>query len=264
MNSSAEQKYYENPALWIPEVNNDKQRERAQLTVKALPSDIKSVLDLGCGNGVVTDQIQEDLFVVGVDRSVAALKWVRSPHCRADAISLPFSNNAFDVVVSTEMIEHLPTPAYAQALREMIRIARRYILLTVPYCEDLGLGLIVCPICNCRFHRNYHMRSFQRLDLKELFGSRSDIHLVRAEGIVEMRKRLFPKIWKLVWSIRRKMLDPILLFPQTAICPQCQYSKTASLPSVSDRRQLKKVSPLLQWPQKSSFNWWIALYRKDQ
>jgi 2-polyprenyl-3-methyl-5-hydroxy-6-metoxy-1,4-benzoquinol methylase len=99
-----------------------------------------SVLDVGCGEGVVTERLAHRLApteVLGVDAGERHLKaqWdSRSASnlsfAMGSAYDLPFSNGSFDVVCCLEVLEHLERPG--DALAEMSRVARRALLLSVP------------------------------------------------------------------------------------------------------------------------------------
>ncbi|GHO43258.1 class I SAM-dependent methyltransferase [Ktedonospora formicarum] len=53
---------------------------------------------------------------------------------QANVTQLPFANNTFDVVTMLEVLEHVPDTE--RALRELCRIAKRFLILTVPSRED--------------------------------------------------------------------------------------------------------------------------------
>jgi len=94
-----------------------------------IPKDVRSVLDVGCGDGRLTNRLTErtaglPLRVVGVDQSAEALQYVRTERRLANADALPFSDDEFDVVMATELIEHLPRRAYRRTLRELKRVSR--------------------------------------------------------------------------------------------------------------------------------------------
>ena len=100
----------------------------------------ESVLDVGCGEGVLTSQWAERLGdgrVVGIDLDDAKLRaeWDarRRPNLEfraADATALEFGDDEFDVATAIEVLEHLPDPA--ATLAEMARVARRHLLVSVP------------------------------------------------------------------------------------------------------------------------------------
>lgn len=84
-----------------------------------------AVLDVGCGSALVADRIADlDATYVGVDygghHSVYAAKRLREAGGRlrtsigqCDAAALPFPDESFDVVVMSEVIEHLMRPELA-------------------------------------------------------------------------------------------------------------------------------------------------------
>lgn len=232
---------------------------RARLALEWLPAEANSVLDLGCGNGVFINRVSGRLGV-GVDRSLAALRYVRGLRCQADAGALPFADRSFDAVVAMELIEHLSVPLYPVALAEMARVARRYLLLTVPYRENLTLGHIVCPSCGCRFHPSSHVRRFDRPDLERLF-SPYGFFPVRIEGIVPRKVLRWPWLRRRLAQLRGR-----IGFPRYAVCPQCGYTPpTAPSPGVSPA-PVGGVGALGRrfWPKQWTYFWWMALYEKSQ
>lgn len=99
-----------------------------------------SVLDVGCGEGVVTERLAQRLApanVLGVDADEGHLKeeWQArtAPNlsfATGSAYELPFADDSFDLVCCMEVLEHLERPR--DALAEMSRVASRALLLTVP------------------------------------------------------------------------------------------------------------------------------------
>jgi ubiquinone/menaquinone biosynthesis C-methylase UbiE len=97
------------------------------------------VLDAGSGEGFLADELVRrapGLGVTAVDVRVAALRFARErfgahqPRIAAGICDLPFRNQAFDLVLCSEVLEHLEHPL--EALRELIRVSARYVLITVP------------------------------------------------------------------------------------------------------------------------------------
>jgi SAM-dependent methyltransferase len=70
------------------------------------------ILDLGCGTGAVSKELQTIGQTTGLDFSVQALDFCRgrslSRLIQGTAESLPFAADAFDAIVSLDVFEHLP------------------------------------------------------------------------------------------------------------------------------------------------------------
>jgi 2-polyprenyl-3-methyl-5-hydroxy-6-metoxy-1,4-benzoquinol methylase len=115
-----------------------------ELFVQASPS---SLLDVGCGEGVLTHQWASriDGRVVGIDLDDPELhaEWEKrqAPNLEylvMKAENLPFEDNAFDVATAIEVLEHVPDPEHTVA--EMARVASGWLLVSVPR-EPLWRGL---------------------------------------------------------------------------------------------------------------------------
>jgi SAM-dependent methyltransferase len=104
----------------------------------------ESVLDAGCGEGELLRRgLLAGVPAVSLDRSPEALAEIRThtPGCRpvcGSVLELPFPRASFDAVVCLEVLEHLEDPAAAVA--ELLRVARRAVVLSVPYEPYFRLG----------------------------------------------------------------------------------------------------------------------------
>ncbi len=103
-------------------------------------TDASHILDAGCGEGFTLRELHTDgvqAAMLGTDLSHAALAWNRanrmspSPLIIADVRHLPFSPNRFDLVICLEVLEHVPDSA--AGLSELLRVARNYVLVSVPH-----------------------------------------------------------------------------------------------------------------------------------
>ena len=113
------------------------QRAVDELVERADPS---SLLDVGCGEGVLVQRLAHHLGprrVVGVDLQEDSIQagWARhaAPNLEyraTPAESLPFAEGEFDLVSAIEVLEHVPDPR--RTLAEMARCAQRWLLVSVP------------------------------------------------------------------------------------------------------------------------------------
>jgi ubiquinone/menaquinone biosynthesis C-methylase UbiE len=117
----------------------------AQLFAQAAP---ESVLDVGCGEGVLTYRWAEQLGtrpVLGIDLADPKLEAEWATRRRENleframaADDLPFAAGAYDLAAAIEVLEHVPDPE--RTLAEMARVAARHVLISVPR-EPLWRGL---------------------------------------------------------------------------------------------------------------------------
>ncbi len=260
MSRTPAEAYFDNPAVWDPAAwqHMPEQQERARLADEWLPAEVSSVLDIGCGNGIYTRHPASSRSKVGLDLSLTALRLVGTARVQATAARLPFGDGQFDAAVSMEMLEHLPLPIYQVTLDEILRVSRSYILITVPYNENLAYSLVTCPACHGTFHPYQHVRSFSEAALQHLFASRA--HLLRLEGILPTQRRAFHAVWNLVRAYKHRRGRN---FPAGSVCPQCGYTVELSTHSPGSRgSQPSRQSWGRFWPQATTCTWWMALYRK--
>jgi SAM-dependent methyltransferase len=106
---------------------------------------LASVLDLGCGTGRhVIYMAHKGLHVTGLDNAPTGLKlakeWLDKEQCSANLIlsdmrhSLPFENDSFDALLSTQVIHHAMLATVLKIAREIERIIRKdgMIMISVP------------------------------------------------------------------------------------------------------------------------------------
>jgi SAM-dependent methyltransferase len=100
----------------------------------------RSLLDVGCGEGVLVHQWAQRLDerrVVGIDLEEESIQagWAehQAPNLEyhvMHAENLPFAENEFDLASAIEVLEHVPDPEHT--LQEMARCAERHLLVSVP------------------------------------------------------------------------------------------------------------------------------------
>jgi 2-polyprenyl-3-methyl-5-hydroxy-6-metoxy-1,4-benzoquinol methylase len=112
------------------------ERDLGALFARAAPG---SVLDVGCGEGVLTHRWAQRVEgrVVGLDLEDPAIQgeWEsrRAPNLEyrvMKAEHLPFGDGEFELAAAIEVLEHVPDPEHT--VSEMARVARGHLLVSVP------------------------------------------------------------------------------------------------------------------------------------
>jgi 2-polyprenyl-3-methyl-5-hydroxy-6-metoxy-1,4-benzoquinol methylase len=103
-------------------------------------ADPESLLDIGCGEAILTHRWAQELGdrrVVGIDLEDPAIQaeWAKRPAPNLEyrvmkAERLPFADSEFDLATAIEVLEHVPDPEHT--VSEMARVARGHLLVSVP------------------------------------------------------------------------------------------------------------------------------------
>lgn len=126
----------------------------------------RRVLEIGCGRGgfscwLASQECPPDELVasdfsetaVAMGRAFARSRCLDDIVWRvADIQQLPFSDAAFDTIISCETVEHVPDPA--RAVCELARVLRpggRLLLTTPNYLSTIGLWRLYLPLRGRRF-----------------------------------------------------------------------------------------------------------------
>ena len=144
------------------------------------------VLDLGCGEGrhVHGLHMMTGIQVVGLDLDLPSLAKARAglaelpaddavtAFLSGDAYRLPFADATFDVVICSEVLEHLHT--YDQALAEICRVLKpggRFVA-TVPRAWPERLCWALAPgVGGYADQPGGHVRIFREPDLRRTIGA---------------------------------------------------------------------------------------------
>jgi len=96
----------------------------------------RSVLEVGCGEGLLADHLIKRARPERFDACDVALRPAPGidPHIslrEASIYALPYPDRSFDLVICCEVLEHLQDPA--AGLAELARVADRHVLLSTPW-----------------------------------------------------------------------------------------------------------------------------------
>jgi 2-polyprenyl-3-methyl-5-hydroxy-6-metoxy-1,4-benzoquinol methylase len=162
------------------------ERTLEELFQRAQP---ESLLDVGCGEGVLVQQWALSLpekRVVGIDLEEDSIQagWAerQAPNLEyrtMQAENLPFSANEFDLAAAIEVLEHVPDPEHTVA--EMARCAERHLLVSVPReplwrMLNLARGAYIRQLGNTPGHLNH----WSRRSFTQLLARHGDVIEVRS------------------------------------------------------------------------------------
>lgn len=141
----------------------------------------KLVLDAGCGVGYGTEELaRKNLYVVGIDLSSKILYRAKRRRrsnlsfIRADCQDLPFRSQAFDLLTSFEVIEHVDNQH--SFLKDARRVLNQngVLILSTPVRQDFDMP--VTP---------RHQREFTPKELEALLGEYFTEVKIEAKKIVD-------------------------------------------------------------------------------
>jgi len=149
------------------------QRRYQEILHLAALSSNALIMDIGSGGGEALWQVDaKDTVYLPVDLSDRNLKNIRklskSNTCpvNGDTYHLPFVNDTIDVIIMSEVVEHLGEPL--KALKETARVLKPggKLVVSVPYKEQISYQ--ICIHCNKPTPTHSHLHSFDRKILSDL------------------------------------------------------------------------------------------------
>jgi SAM-dependent methyltransferase len=162
-----------------------------------------SVLNVGVGRGGLEAILLTKGAVVScLDPSEKSIENLRELFSLGDRARvgfsqrMPFADRQFDVVVMSEVIEHLNDEVLRSTLSEVLRVLKsggRFIG-TVPADENLLANQVMCPHCGELFHRWGHIQIFNGDRLTRMLGS--------CFVNVRLSRHFFGDVYSLNWKGR--------------------------------------------------------------
>lgn len=89
----------------------------------------KSVLEIGVGNKTVSDYLKKldiDVKTCDFDKNL-------QPDIIAEVAQLPLKDKSFDLVLCAEVLEHMPFSDFSKALKEIRRVTKKWVVITLPH-----------------------------------------------------------------------------------------------------------------------------------
>jgi ubiquinone/menaquinone biosynthesis C-methylase UbiE len=136
-----------------------------------------AIIDLGAGSGEFLISLGKTFKanVSGMDISAdriskAAEKYPKINYFQGTLDNIPAEDNSFEIVISTQTVEHLLDEDLQKSFNEMARVLKPggMLFITTRFNEDLSLGWKVCPDCHAVFQHSQHMQTFNYRSISEL------------------------------------------------------------------------------------------------
>jgi 2-polyprenyl-3-methyl-5-hydroxy-6-metoxy-1,4-benzoquinol methylase len=164
----------------------------------------KLLLDAGCGTGLFTKRaIERGADVTSIDIAVKLVELTKKKNPATNAIEasllkLPFDDNTFDYVMSSDVIEHTLNPY--DATKELIRVLKPggKICITVPNRSFWYFSVLIANLLKIRDYQGYenwvHYKEFRK------FLTQNNIQIETYKGI-----HLFPFVFSFLNPLLYKL-----------------------------------------------------------
>lgn len=171
------------------------------------------VLNIGVGNAAFERMaLAKGVDVWALDPDERTVERVRATLCLGSKAqvgfsqAIPFPAEHFDVVVMSEVLEHLDDDTLQGSLLDVHRVLRvggRF-MGTVPARENLANSHVVCPGCGHHFHRWGHQRSFDATTLNRVLETVFHPETVRELFFVEWAHA---SCWRRLQGLIKRLLS---------------------------------------------------------
>jgi len=161
---------------------------------------VQRALEAGCGTGYFSSLMQTERRwpVVPMDISAEGLKYARQMGVeravQGDVRSLPFQSGSFDLVLSIDVLAHLPRPDEQMAAREMGRVLEPGGLIAV---RTAALDLL---------RSRHSVFAFER----QRFARRRLVELFQSAGIAVLRCTYANSLLMPVAAAKFRIWEPLL------------------------------------------------------
>jgi dolichol-phosphate mannosyltransferase len=163
------------------------------------------VLDIGCGSSVIIQSLNN---AVGMDVSMGKLRFLRRRGIelvRGSAFSLPFRDDAFDCVISSQVIEHIPYDDVLFTEMKRVLAPGGLLIIGTPDYSTLGWQIIE-PLYGTLMpggYRDEHITHYTRESLSGILVDRGFVHeetayVARSELIMKFRKPAVDQIRQVI------------------------------------------------------------------
>lgn len=162
--------------------------------IARLAKNTPKVLNIGVGDGYFERCAKSrGWHIQSLDPNEQAISRLRGEGIDAQVGTLeklPHASESLDVVVVSEVLEHLTDEQRDVGIEEIFRVMKSggLIIGTVPHAENLIDQQSVCPRCGHLFHRWGHQRSFTLAEMREILSLRFSVKSLGRTAFVSLRR----------------------------------------------------------------------------
>jgi len=142
---------------------------------------LENILDFSCGMGDIINELLPFLIpkhqIYATDFSEKNIEFVNKRFKEninfkgatlLQRLPSNLDSNMFDLILITEVVEHLTDDELSSTLKEAHRLLKKggMVFITTPNNENYSANEIMCPDCGCIYHKWQHLRTWNKLQLE--------------------------------------------------------------------------------------------------
>lgn len=149
----------------------ESEQRRVADILQLVPGGSEVALDVGARDGYLSQLLADRVkSLTALDLETPSVSHPHVACVKGDVTQLSFPDASFDLVVCTEVLEHIRPELLRQACSELMRVASRHLLVGVPYRQDIRVGRTTCGICGGVNPPWGHVNAFDEELLRTLFA----------------------------------------------------------------------------------------------
>ncbi len=164
------------PTKNTPSIEHDDfsiEKFRFSETFKTLPPTTGKILEIGFNDLRMTRLLAEryqEVYGIDLRKLENQRKNKKNIHLTYASIDhLPFGDETFDLVVCAQVLEHLPNEVLDRGVKELARVSKKWIFVSVPYQQRVWNELHKCAHCGFIVNSMAHLHYFDEENLLPLF-----------------------------------------------------------------------------------------------
>ena len=101
-----------------------------------------SILEVGIGNSFVSNYLKDR----GLKVTTLDIEPELKPDIVGDVTALPCQDNEYDLVICSEVLEHIPFEKFPIALKEINRTTKKYVIISLPHWGWTFYSILKVPL----------------------------------------------------------------------------------------------------------------------